>query len=60
MTKVFCEIVLLGTDGKKRTYKCAGITKEDAEKKLLKSFPDDKVISNTFLHEYDEADYGWC
>lgn len=59
MEKVFCEVVLKGTDGKNRIYKCCGVTQKNAEEKLLKEFPDDKIVSSEVLHKYDEADYGW-
>lgn len=59
MEKVFCEVVLKGTDGKNRTYKCCGVTQKNAEEKLLKEFPGDKIVSSEVLHRYDETDYGW-
>ena len=60
MKKVFCEVVLKGTDGINRKVRCCGTSKENAENKLLKEFENDKIVSTEVLEEYDEADYGWC
>ena len=59
MKKVFCEVVIKDILGKEHVYKSCGKTQKEAEQKLLKQFPSDKIVRSKVLYEYDEADYGW-
>lgn len=54
MTKVFCEVVIKDVLGKEHVYKCCGKTQAEAEQKLSKQFPSDKIIRSKVLYEYDE------
>ena len=54
MAKVMCEIIIRDVLGNNHIYKCSGISQKDAEEKLLKKFPADKIIKSTILYEYEE------
>lgn len=54
MTKVMCEVTIKDVTGKNHVYKCCGVTQADAEKKLLKEFPSDKIVSSKVLYSYDD------
>ena len=54
MTKVFCEVVIKDVLGKEHVYKCCGKTQTEAEQKLLKQFPSDKIVRSKVLYEYEE------
>lgn len=55
MTKAFCEVVIKDVLGKEHVYKCCGKTQLEAEQKLLKQFPSDKIVHSKVLYEYDES-----
>lgn len=52
MMKGFYEATLENTDGVERIIRCYGLTKQLVMKKLLKEFPQDKIIKVKFLR--------WC
>ena len=56
MMKVMCEVTIKDILGKNHIYKCCGFTQEDAEQKLLKKFPSDKIIKSVILYEYESKD----
>lgn len=54
MIKGFYEVTLDCDDGKVRTYRCCGVTQNDAINKLLRDFPGSTVIKVIHLHDYED------
>ena len=54
MRKVMCEVIIRDVLGNNHVYKCCGISQKNAEEKLLKEFPGDKIVKSTVLYEYEE------
>lgn len=52
--KVMCEVTIKDILGKNHIYKCCGFTQKDAEQKLLKEFPSDKIVKSIVLYEYED------
>ena len=54
MIKGFYEVTLKHEDGELRTYRCCGVTENNAIEKLLREFPGATVIEKVHLHDFED------